>query len=74
MISTVRLGLLIGAIAVLSACDSFMAAGEVGQVDAAALDPSAYQYKGAADPLLSVPASERAGGLADRFDQVQGRQ
>ncbi len=55
----------------LSACDSITGSGEV---DEASLDPSAYEYKGAADPLLSVPAADRAGGLADRFDLVQGRQ
>jgi len=55
----------------VTACDSI---GTSGQVDEAALDPDAYQYKGAADPLLSTSGADRAGGLADRFDLVQGRQ
>ncbi len=38
------------------------------------LDPAAYEYKGAADQLLASPAADRAGGLADRFALVQGRQ
>ncbi len=71
MQNAARLVLLIPMITVISGCDSFTSSGEVDQ---AALDPSAYEYKGAADPLLSVPAAERAGGLADRFDQIQGRQ
>jgi len=55
----------------LSACDSI---GGSDQVDEASLDADAYEYKGAADPLLSVSGADRAGGLADRFDLVQGRQ
>lgn len=54
-------------VAGVSACDSGS-----GSVDAS--DPDAYEYKGAADPLLSTPAADRAGGLSDRFDLVQGRQ
>jgi len=38
------------------------------------LDADSYQYKGAADPFLSVPSSERAGALGDRFDLIQARQ
>lgn len=38
------------------------------------LDADSYEYKGAADPLLSVSASERAGALGDRFDLIQARQ
>jgi len=55
----------------LGACDSL---GTSGQVDEAALDPDAYEYKGAADPLLSVSGADRAAGLSDRFDLIQGRQ
>ena len=39
----------------------------------ASYDAESYEYKGAADPLLSVSASERAGPLGDRFDLIQGR-
>lgn len=53
----------------VSACNSGSS-----EVDPASLDPDAYQYKGATDPLLSVSGADRAGGLADRFDLVQGRQ
>ena len=53
--------------AVISACDSGPSAETV-------LDPEAYQYKGAVDPLLASSGADRAGGLADRFDLVQGRQ
>ncbi|MEM7257177.1 MAG: hypothetical protein AAF404_07295 [Pseudomonadota bacterium] len=38
------------------------------------LDAESYEYKGAADPLLSVPSSERAGELGNRFDLIQARQ
>ena len=51
----------------VSACDS-----GTGESDSS--DPAAYQYKGAADPLLNTPGADRAGGLSDRFDLVQGRQ
>jgi len=37
-------------------------------------DPEAYVYKGRPDPLLSVPASDRADALKERFMQIQGRQ
>lgn len=37
-------------------------------------DAESYEYKGAADPLLSVSAAERAGPLSDRFDLIQARQ
>ena len=37
------------------------------------LSAEGYQYKGAADQLLDTPATARAGTLADRFDQIQGR-
>lgn len=36
-------------------------------------DAESYEYKGAADPLMSIPASDRAGELGDRFDLIQGR-
>jgi len=55
----------------LSACDSI---GGSGEPDEATLDPDAYEYKGAADPLLSVSGEDRAAGLADRFKLIQGRQ
>ena len=56
-------------LAVVTACGS--GSGD----DAAAMqDPEAYVYKGAADPLTSISGEERAGGLADRFDLIQGRQ
>ena len=38
------------------------------------LDAESYEYKGASDPLLSVPSSERAGELGSRFDLIQARQ
>jgi hypothetical protein len=38
------------------------------------LDADSYEYKGAADPLLSEPSSARAGALGDRFDLIQARQ
>lgn len=71
MQNTARLALAATVMFFLSACDSVTGSGEV---DAASLDPSAYEYKGAADPFLDVPAADRADGLADRFDLVQGRQ
>ncbi len=71
MKNAVQLVIAVTVMFLLSGCDSLTGSGEV---DEASLDPSAYQYKGAADPLLSVPAADRAVGLADRFDQVQGRQ
>ena len=71
MENATRISVLMIVIAGLSACDSM---GTSGQVDEATLDPDAYEYKGAADPLLSVSGADRAGGLADRFDLVQGRQ
>ncbi len=37
-------------------------------------DPEAYVYKGRPDPLLSVPGSDRADALKERFMQIQGRQ
>ena len=37
-------------------------------------DANSYEYKGAADPLLSVSGADRAGPLGDRFDLIQGRQ
>lgn len=37
-------------------------------------DAESYEYKGAADPLLSVSAADRAGPLNDRFDLIQARQ
>ena len=40
----------------------------------ASFDAEGYQYKGAADPLLAIPSSERAGSLQERFDLIQGRQ
>lgn len=40
----------------------------------ASFDAEGYEYKGAADPLLSVPSSERAASLQERFDLIQGRQ
>ena len=68
MKNTIRLSLLVVALgAWVSACDS-------GQSTAEAPGPEAYEYKGAADPLVSVSGADRAGGLADRFDLVQGRQ
>lgn len=70
MKKTIQLTIALTAMLFLNGCDSMS---DAGGVDEAALDPAAYQYKGAADPLLSVPAAERAVGLADRFDQVQGR-
>ena len=54
-------------VAGISACDS-------GTTENDSADPAAYQYKGAADPLLNTPAADRAGGLSDRFDLIQGRQ
>jgi len=54
-------------VAGISACDS-------GSGESDSSDPAAYQYKGAADPLLNTPGTERAGGLSDRFDLIQGRQ
>ena len=50
-----------------SACNS-------GSEDIDVSDPSAYEYKGAVDPLTATSGADRAGGLADRFDLVQGRQ
>ncbi len=71
MENATRISVLMFVMIGLGACDSI---GTSGQVDEAALDPDAYEYKGAADPLLSVSGADRAGGLADRFDLVQGRQ
>lgn len=51
----------------ISACNS-------GSEDIDVTDPSAYEYKGAPDPLTAVSGADRAGDLADRFDLVQGRQ
>ena len=51
----------------ISACNS-------GSEDIEVTDPSAYEYKGAPDPLTAVSGADRAGDLADRFDLVQGRQ
>ncbi len=73
MENTIRLFLVVTTMFVLSACDAFDSFTNPGAVDDSALDPSAYQYKGAADPLSSVSAADRAGSLADRFDLVQGR-
>lgn len=68
MKNTTRLSLIVVFLGTwLSACDS-------GQSSSEAAGPEAYEYKGAADPLLSVSGADRAGGLADRFDLVQGRQ
>ncbi len=40
----------------------------------ASFDADSYEYKGASDPLLAVPSSERAGELGSRFDLIQARQ
>ena len=37
-------------------------------------DAESYEYKGASDPLLAIPSSERAGELGSRFDLIQARQ
>jgi len=70
MESAARISVFMFLIAFVTACDSM----GTGEVDEASLDPDAYQYKGAADPLMNVSGADRAGGLADRFDLVQGRQ
>jgi len=36
--------------------------------------PETYQYKGKADPFMSVPGSERADSLKERFKKIQGRE
>jgi len=66
-----RISVLMLLMAGLSACDSITGS---GQPDEAALDPDAYEYKGASDSLLEVSGEDRASGLADRFDRVQGRE
>ncbi len=55
------------AVFILAACQS------TSDTDAS-YDAESYEYKGAADPLLSVSGAERAGPLGDRFDLIQGRQ
>lgn len=59
---------------VLSCCFLTVACDAVKTTPTASFDAEGYQYKGAADPLLSVPSSERAGSLQERFDLIQGRQ
>ena len=67
MQKAIRISLLMIATgALVSACDSF-------QTEEATLDPEAYEYKGAADPLTQVSGDDRAGDLASRFDLIQGR-
>ena len=55
-------------------CVILITACDAGNKTTASFDAEGYQYKGAADPLLSVPSSERAGSLQERFDLIQGRQ
>jgi len=55
-------------------CLILTAACDAGKNTPASFNAEGYQYKGAADPLLSVPSSERAGTLQERFDLIQGRQ
>ena len=57
------------AAAFVSGCDSKPSDAEIAEVT----DPDAYEYKGVVDPLTAVSGADRAGGLADRFDLVQGR-
>lgn len=69
-----RLAFVVTMMVLVSGCDAFDSFTKPGAVDESALDPSAYQYKGAADPLSNVSAADRADDLADRFDLIQGRQ
>ena len=70
MENTIRFLALAGIVIAISACDSIGGSGAVEM----APEADAYEYKGAVDPLTSIPGTERAGDLAARFDRVQGRQ
>ncbi len=68
MLKALKLGgIVLPCIILTVACDA-------GKKTSASYDAEGYQYKGAADPLLSVPSSERAASLQERFDLIQGRQ
>jgi len=68
MVKALRLGgIVLPCILLTVACDA-------GKKTPVSFDAEGYQYKGAADPLLSVPSSERAASLQERFDLIQGRQ
>lgn len=68
MLKALKLGGTILSCLILTvACDA-------GKKSTVSFDAEGYQYKGAADPLLSVPSSERAASLEERFDLIQGRE
>ncbi len=58
----------VSALLILAGCQSTSNDTQAG------FDAESYEYKGAADPLLSESAADRAGPLGDRFDLIQGRQ
>lgn len=60
------IGVALVSLFLIAACDS-------GTDSDASYDADSYEYKGAADPFLSIPAADRAGELGKRFDMIQGR-
>jgi hypothetical protein len=69
MLNALKLGgLVLPCLMLITGCDA------LDQQPAVSFEAEGYEYKGAADPLVSEPSSERAASLQERFDLIQGRE